>query len=200
MGRWERWEGSKLGKLERLEDSKAATLARLEGSDVASWERWDGGRVGRWQCGKGARVVRWQGGKGRRGVKWQGGMFLVLFKSWGTQGEPKISSFCFWCWSAMEQRGRMGSRLSWVATGMEGLSLDLTQVAKYMKVRRYLQFVISGDGCNNWFHQHCENFEILSNSLYDSSNWFCRACQKWSVIHINSLPYIMLLKNFLKSV
>ena len=94
----------------------------------------------------------------------------------------------------------MGSRLSWVATGMEGLSLDLTQVAKYMKVRRYLQFVISGDGCNNWFHQHCENFEILPNSLYDSSNWFCRACQKWSVIHINSLSYIMLLKNFLKSV
>ena len=42
----------------------------------------------------------------------------------------------------------MGSRLSGVATGMEGLSLDLTQVAKCMKVRRYMQFVISGDGCN----------------------------------------------------
>ena len=33
------------------------------------------------------------------------------------------------------------------------------------------------DGCNNWFHQHCENFEIPPNSFYNSSNWFCRAAQ-----------------------
>ena len=52
------------------------------------------------------------------------------------------------------------------------------------------------DGCNNWFHQHCENFEIPPNSPYNSSNWFCRACQKLPAIHINSLPYIVLGKIF----
>ena len=34
------------------------------------------------------------------------------------------------------------------------------------------------DGCNNWLHQHCENFEITPNSPYNSSNCFRRACQK----------------------
>ena len=55
------------------------------------------------------------------------------------------------------------------------------------------------DGCNNWLHQHCENFEITPNSPYNSSNWFCRACKKLPVIHINSLPYIVLGKIFLKA-
>ena len=55
------------------------------------------------------------------------------------------------------------------------------------------------DGCNNWLHQHCENFEITPNSPYNSSNWFCRACKKLPAIHINSLPYIVLGKIFLKA-
>ena len=38
----------------------------------------------------------------------------------------------------------MSSRLSGVATGMEGLSLDLTQAAKSSGVKKYLDFVISG--------------------------------------------------------
>ena len=42
------------------------------------------------------------------------------------------------------------------------------------------------DGCNSWFHQHCEDFEIPPISPYNLSNWFCRACQKLSAIHINS--------------
>ena len=55
------------------------------------------------------------------------------------------------------------------------------------------------DGCNNWFHQHCENLEIPPNSPYNSSNWFGRACQKLLAIHINSLPYIVLDKIFFKA-
>ena len=54
------------------------------------------------------------------------------------------------------------------------------------------------NGCNNCFHQHRENFEILPNSPYNSSNWFCRAGQKYPAIHINSLPYIVLDKIFFK--
>ena len=44
----------------------------------------------------------------------------------------------------MEQRSRIGSRLSDVATVMEKLSLDLTQADKSSEVRRYLEFIISG--------------------------------------------------------
>ena len=44
----------------------------------------------------------------------------------------------------MEQRIRISSRLSDVATVMEGLSLDLTQAAQSSEVRRYLEFVNSG--------------------------------------------------------
>ena len=54
------------------------------------------------------------------------------------------------------------------------------------------------DGCNNWFHQHCENFEIPPNSHYNSSNWFCRTCRKLLTVQINSLPYIVLDKVFIK--
>ena len=38
----------------------------------------------------------------------------------------------------------MGSRLSGATTGMEGLSLDLTQAAKSSGVNKYLEFVILG--------------------------------------------------------
>ena len=55
------------------------------------------------------------------------------------------------------------------------------------------------NGCNNWLHQHCENLEISLNSPYNSSNWFGRACQRLPVIHINSLPYIVLDKIFFKA-
>ena len=48
------------------------------------------------------------------------------------------------------------------------------------------------DGCNNWFHQHCENLETPPSSPYNSSNWFGRACKKLPAIHINSVPYIVL--------
>ena len=44
----------------------------------------------------------------------------------------------------MKQRSMIGLRLSYVATVMEGLSLDLTQAAKSSEARRYLEFVISG--------------------------------------------------------
>ena len=44
----------------------------------------------------------------------------------------------------MEQRSRIGSRFSDVATGVEGLSLDLAQAAKSIEVRRHLDFIISG--------------------------------------------------------
>ena len=44
-------------------------------------------------------------------------------------------------------------------------------------------------GCNNGFHQHCENFEIPPDCPYNSSNWFCRA-----------FSYLVLVRNFLKSV
>ena len=50
------------------------------------------------------------------------------------------------------------------------------------------------DGCNSWFHGHCENFKMPPNSPYNLSNWFCRACQKLPVIHINSLPYKIFFK------
>ena len=88
--------------------------------------------VRRWQSEKGARVVRWQGGKGGRMEKWQGGRFLVLFKS-GLR-----------CRSSTEQRSRIASRLSGMARGMEGLSIDLTQATKSSEARRYLEFVILG--------------------------------------------------------
>ena len=52
------------------------------------------------------------------------------------------------------------------------------------------------DDCNNWFHQHCENFEIPPNPSYNSSSWFCRACQKLPGMHINYLSYIVLDKIF----
>ena len=37
MGRWERWEGSKVGKVR--EGNKAGRWERWKGSEVASWER-----------------------------------------------------------------------------------------------------------------------------------------------------------------
>ena len=43
LGRWERWEGSKLEIWEKWENSKAVRLDRLEGIDVVSLERWRGG-------------------------------------------------------------------------------------------------------------------------------------------------------------
>ena len=52
------------------------------------------------------------------------------------------------------------------------------------------------DDCNNWFHQHCEKFEIPPNPSYNSSNWFCRACQKLPAMLINSLSHIVLDKIF----
>ena len=42
----------------------------------------------------------------------------------------------------MEQRSRIGSRLSGVAKGMEGLSLDLTQAAKSNEAGSYLKFMV----------------------------------------------------------
>ena len=44
----------------------------------------------------------------------------------------------------MERRSRIGSRLSGVARGMEGLSLDLTEAAKSSEAKSYLEFVILG--------------------------------------------------------
>ena len=73
------------------------------------------------------------------------------------------------------------------------------KVILYLQATRYRGTIKRSDGCNNWFHQHCENFEIPTNCPYNSSNFFCRACQKLPTIHINSLPYIVLDRFFLKS-
>ena len=59
------------------------------------------------------------------------------------------------------------------------------------------------DGCNNCFDLHCENLEIPPSppspppTPYNSSNSFSRACLP--AIHINSPPYLVLDKIFLKA-
>ena len=42
------------------------------------------------------------------------------------------------------------------------------------------------DGFINWFHQHCENTTKLPLFIC-----FCRTCQKFSALNINSLPYLV---------
>ena len=78
--------------------------------------RWEGGRLLRWQGGKrwkGSEVTKWESGEVAR---LEGGGFLVLFKGGG--------------WNSREQMGRLGSRFSCMATGMERLSLDLLGAVK----------------------------------------------------------------------
>ena len=72
------------------------------------WEGGRGGRIVRWHSRRGGTVVRWQFGKGGGGgvsemtrrerwetsdvARWEIPCFI---QGWGTQGETKVSSFCF---------------------------------------------------------------------------------------------------------
>ena len=71
MARWERWENSEVAQSERWEGSEvAAKVGRGGGCETARQERWESSEVARWEI-------------------------LCFIHGWGTQGETKISSFCF---------------------------------------------------------------------------------------------------------
>ena len=72
MARSERWDGSEV-----------ASCDWWEGSEVASWDRWEGSEVARWERWESSEVARWE--------------VPGFIRGWGTQGESKISSFCFRC-------------------------------------------------------------------------------------------------------
>ena len=52
----------------------------------------------------------------------------------------------------------------------------------------------------NWFHQHCKNFERISNTNINLSQWYCSSCDPIPFVHINSLPYLVLDKVFMEYV
>ena len=52
------------------------------------------------------------------------------------------------------------------------------------------------DCCKNWFHQHCKNFEWISNTNINLSQWYCSSCDQIPFVHPNSLPYLVLDKFF----
>ena len=84
---WERWVSSELGRWERA-----------EGSELGRWERCV--TVVRWQSGKGGRIVRWKSSEVARWEGWYSSEVVtwevpIFIQEWGTQGESKISSFCF---------------------------------------------------------------------------------------------------------
>ena len=73
MARWERWENSEVSQSERWESSEVAIWERCVeggGSEMARQERLESSEVGRWEI-------------------------PCFIHVWGTQGETKISSFCF---------------------------------------------------------------------------------------------------------
>ena len=49
----------------------------------------------------------------------------------------------------------------------------------------------------NWFHQHYKNFERISNTNINLSQWYCSSCDEIPFVHINSLPYLVLDKVFM---
>ena len=55
--------------------------------EVKCW--WEVGEVGRW---KGNEVTRWERQESGEVGRWEVPGFI---QRWGTQGEPKILSFCF---------------------------------------------------------------------------------------------------------
>ena len=52
------------------------------------------------------------------------------------------------------------------------------------------------DCYKNWFHQHCKNFECISNTNINLSQWYCSSCDQIPFVHLNSLPYLVLDKFF----
>ena len=106
MARWEKWENSEVSQSKRWEGSEVAIWERCvqEGSKIARQERWESSEVARWKI-------------------------PCFIQVWGTQGETKISSFYFWCWST-KWKSMMCSRYFCVAAGMEKFSLDLTQAVR----------------------------------------------------------------------
>ena len=54
------------------------------------------------------------------------------------------------------------------------------------------------DCCKNWFHRHCENFERISNTKINLSQWHCSSCDQIPFEHINSLCYLVLDKLFME--
>ena len=54
------------------------------------------------------------------------------------------------------------------------------------------------DCCKNWFHQHCENFERISNTNISLLQWYYSSCDQIPFVHINSLPYLVLDKLFME--
>ena len=64
------YELSEVARWERCENSEVAQWERWEGSEVAIWERWETSDAARWKV-------------------------PCFIKGWGTQGETKVSPFCF---------------------------------------------------------------------------------------------------------
>ena len=62
---------------------KVVIWERWEKSEVPRPERWEGSEVTIWEMGEGSEMARWE--------------VLGFIQGWGTQGETKILSFCFWC-------------------------------------------------------------------------------------------------------
>ena len=61
--------------------SEVARWERCENSEVAQWERWEGSEVARWERWETSDAARWK--------------IPCFIKGWGTQGETKVSPFCF---------------------------------------------------------------------------------------------------------
>ena len=61
-------------------------------SEVARWERWENSEVAQWERWEGSEMARWE--------RWEtsdvaSGKIPCFIQGWGTQGETKVSSFCF---------------------------------------------------------------------------------------------------------
>ena len=80
------YELSEVARWERCENSEVAQWERWEGSEVAIWERWGvrGGGV--------SEMARWERWETSDAARWKVPCFI---KGWGTQGETKVSPFCF---------------------------------------------------------------------------------------------------------
>ena len=61
--------------------SEVARWERCENSEVAQWERWEGSEVAIWERWETSDAARWK--------------IPCFIKGWGTQGETKVSPFCF---------------------------------------------------------------------------------------------------------
>ena len=85
-----------------------------------------------------------------------------FIQEWGIEGEFKISSFWFWCWSREWGCG-VSLRFSCVISGMDRFSLDLPRA---VKSRECTLGVRCGGVLRSWVHGICNCRLIKSEILW----------------------------------